>query len=85
MNWKGYGRTRSWTNLPSRTQRNHVEVSLDSRSPGRDLNPGSPAYKAGVLTSRPGRLVERVVLLSISGTGSSVFFRQFGSCLSIVA
>jgi hypothetical protein len=27
------------------------ELSQDSRSPGRDLNPGPPEYKAGVLTT----------------------------------
>jgi hypothetical protein len=27
-------------------------LSQDSRSPGRDLNPGPPEYKAGVLTTR---------------------------------
>jgi hypothetical protein len=30
----------------------------DSRSPGRDLNPGPLKYKAGVLTARPRRSVQ---------------------------
>jgi hypothetical protein len=28
-------------------------LSLDSRSPGRDLNPGPPEQDAGVLSTRP--------------------------------
>jgi hypothetical protein len=32
-------------------------VSQDNRSEGRDLNPGRPEYEAGVLTTRPRRLV----------------------------
>jgi hypothetical protein len=28
-------------------------ISWDSRSPGRNLNPGTPEYEAGVLTARP--------------------------------
>jgi hypothetical protein len=31
-------------------------ISQDSRSPGRDLNPGPPKYEAGVLTTRHRRL-----------------------------
>jgi hypothetical protein len=30
-------------------------LGQDSRSPGRDLNPGSPEYEAGVLITRPRR------------------------------
>jgi hypothetical protein len=53
MNWKGYGRKLLWpvsmkayyhgSSLEglSETTRN---VSKDSRSPGRDVNPGSPEY-----------------------------------------
>jgi hypothetical protein len=59
MNWKGCGRKRSWLNLRyypgicveglRKTMKN---LSQDSRSPGRDLNPGHPEYEAGVLTIR---------------------------------
>jgi hypothetical protein len=34
-------------------------LSEDSRSTGRDLNPGLPEYEAGVLISRPRRSVRR--------------------------
>jgi hypothetical protein len=37
-------------------------LSQDSRCPGRDFNPGPPEYEAGVLITRPRRLV--FVLLS---------------------
>jgi hypothetical protein len=32
-------------------------LSRDSQSPGRDLNPGHPEYEAGVLTTRSRRSV----------------------------
>jgi hypothetical protein len=32
-------------------------LSQDSPSPGRNLNKGPPKYEAGVLTTRPGRLI----------------------------
>jgi hypothetical protein len=60
MNWKGCGRKRSWPYsrcYPGiylegllKTTKNHGQ---DSRSPGRDLNPGPLEYEAGVLTTRP--------------------------------
>jgi hypothetical protein len=62
MNWKGCGRKQSWPNL-----RYYPSICLEglrkttkylrqgSRSPGRDLNLGSPEYEAGVLTIRPWR------------------------------
>jgi hypothetical protein len=60
MNWKGYGRKLYWPNFwyypvicleeLRESTKNH---SQDSRSPGRDLNPGPSEYKAGVLTTRP--------------------------------
>jgi hypothetical protein len=34
-------------------------LSQDIQSPGRDLNPVTPEYKAGVLTTRPRRSVGR--------------------------
>jgi hypothetical protein len=53
-NWKGCGRNRSWPNLryyPSifleRLRKTAKGHSQDSRFPGRDMNPGPPAYKAG--------------------------------------
>jgi hypothetical protein len=55
MNWKGFGRKRSWPNFkelsrnsPGRTEESHINSSQDSQSPGRDLNPGRPEYEAGV-------------------------------------
>jgi hypothetical protein len=55
INWKGFVRKRSWHNcevlsrhLPGMTEGNHENLSQDSRSPGRDLNPGCPEYE-GVL------------------------------------
>jgi hypothetical protein len=63
INWKGFVRKRSWPNcevlsrhLPGRTEGNHENLSQDSRSPGRDLNPGCPEYE-GVLTAWPWRSV----------------------------
>jgi hypothetical protein len=51
MNWKGCGICLEGLR---KTTKN---LSQDSRSPGRDLNPGPPEYEAGVLTTRPRRLV----------------------------
>jgi hypothetical protein len=60
MNWKGYGRKRSWPNLRlfpiiclgelSKTTKN---LNQNRQSPDRDLNPGPPEYEAVVLTTRP--------------------------------
>jgi len=53
MNWKGFGRKRSWPNfkvlswhLPGGTEENHKKLSQDSWSLGRDLNPGPPKYES---------------------------------------
>jgi hypothetical protein len=64
MNWEGYGRKRSWANLmyyPAiclvglrKTTKN---LSQDSRSPDRRLNPVYSEYETGVLTTRPQRAV----------------------------
>jgi hypothetical protein len=55
MNWKGFGRKRSLLNfrvlsqpLPVGTEENHKDVSYDSQSLGRNLNPGPPEYEAGM-------------------------------------
>jgi hypothetical protein len=37
--------------LTGGTEKNHENLSNDSPSPGRDFNPGSPEYEAGVLTA----------------------------------
>jgi hypothetical protein len=49
MNWKGFDRTRSRPNFkvlsrhpPGGTEENHENLSQDSWSPDRDLNPGPP-------------------------------------------
>jgi hypothetical protein len=44
-------------NLPGGTGKNRQKHSHDSRSPKRDLNPGSPEYKGGVLIAGPRRSV----------------------------
>jgi hypothetical protein len=56
---KGHGRKRSWPNLRYylgiclegliKTTKN---LSEDSWSPGRDLNPETPEYEAGALSDR---------------------------------
>jgi hypothetical protein len=60
MNWKGSGRKWSWQNctamsrnLPGRTEKKHEQLSENSRSTGRDLNPGLPEYEAEVLATQP--------------------------------
>jgi hypothetical protein len=58
MNWKGFGRKRSWSklkvlarHLPGETEENHEKTSRqDSRYSGPDLFPGPPEYEAGMLT-----------------------------------
>jgi hypothetical protein len=59
-----WGRKRLWPtfkvlsyNLHGGTEENHENVSQDNRSPGQDLNPGSPEYEAGVIATRPQRSV----------------------------
>jgi hypothetical protein len=64
MKWKRFGRKRSCSyfnvlsgiRLEGRTKI-MKNLSQDSRSPGRDLKPGSPEYEAGVLTTRLRRSV----------------------------
>jgi hypothetical protein len=58
MNCKGFGRNRSWPNCkvlsrhsPGGTEKTTKNLNHYSR----DLNPGPPEYKAGVLTTRPRR------------------------------
>jgi hypothetical protein len=67
INWKGFGRTWSWPNFkllswhfPEGTEKNQAtkDVSQDSRSPERDLNPKLPEYEEEVLSIRPRRSVE---------------------------
>jgi hypothetical protein len=64
MNWKGFERKQSWPNFKllskyfsGGTEGNHEHFIEDIRSPGRDFNPGPAEYEAGVLTTRPRRLV----------------------------
>jgi hypothetical protein len=62
-NWKGSGKNRSGQkaltqHFPVGAEENHGNLSRDSRSPGRDLNPGASEYEAGVLTTQLRRSVE---------------------------
>jgi hypothetical protein len=64
MNCKTCRRKRSWLNLSNypgicmeRLRKASKYLSQDSRSPGQDLNPGTSKYEAGVLITRPRRLV----------------------------
>jgi hypothetical protein len=60
MGWKWFGSKKlqpnfkglPW-NLPGGTKENHENLSQDSQSLGRDLNPGPPEYEADVLTDWP--------------------------------
>jgi hypothetical protein len=60
MNWKGFGRKRSWPDFkvlsqqsPGGTEKNYENLSQDSRSPSRDLNPRPLKHEAKVLTTGP--------------------------------
>jgi hypothetical protein len=56
MDWKEFGRMRSGIilrNYPGiylEGLRKPTKICQDSRSPGRDLNPGTPEYEAEMLT-----------------------------------
>jgi hypothetical protein len=39
------------------TEENHRNLSQNGQSLGRDLNQGPPKYEAGMITTRPQRLV----------------------------
>jgi hypothetical protein len=47
--------------LPGWTKENR-ENHQDIRSPGRDLNPEPPGYKAGVLTTQPRRFITKIIV-----------------------
>jgi hypothetical protein len=58
MNWKGYGRKWSWTNLRKytgicleRLMKTMKTLHQDIRSSGQDLSFGSPEYESGMLTA----------------------------------
>jgi hypothetical protein len=68
MNWKGFGTKRSWPNFKvlsrhsrGETEENQENLSQDSRSPGQRIDPGTPEYEVRVLTTRPRRLVSRLL------------------------
>jgi hypothetical protein len=48
-----------------------VNLSQDSRSSGRDLNPGPPEYVAGVLTALPRRSIRKYTMGNVHSTFSS--------------
>jgi hypothetical protein len=63
--WKGFGRNQSWSNLRcyfgirlEGLRKDMKILSKDNRYAGRDLNPGAPGSKVGVLTIRPRRSVK---------------------------
>jgi hypothetical protein len=65
MNWRGYGRKRSWSNIKvlSRMLSGGIEeddenFSQYSQFLGRNFNPGRPEYEAELLTTRPLRSVK---------------------------
>jgi hypothetical protein len=60
VNNEGCGRKWSWSNLRycsgiclERLRKTTKDLSHDSRSPGRDLKPGSPEYDGGLLNTWP--------------------------------
>jgi hypothetical protein len=64
MNWKEFGLKQLWPNFKAisrywsgGTEKNPKNLSQDIRPPGRGLSPGPLEYAAGVLTTRPRRLV----------------------------
>jgi hypothetical protein len=70
MNWKEFGSKRSWSNLRyycdtrlESLRKTTKHLRQDLRSTGRDLIPGHPAYKAGVLITRPRRSVLPLVVI----------------------
>jgi hypothetical protein len=59
---KIFRRKRSWPNFnvvsqhsPGRVEESRENIRQDSRSAGRDLNPGPPDYEAGMFLTRPRR------------------------------
>jgi len=59
INWKGFGRKRSWPNFkvlswhsPGETEQTMKKINQDSQSLGLRLNPVPSEYEAGVLTTR---------------------------------
>jgi hypothetical protein len=67
INWKGCWRKRSWPSLMcclsvclEGLRKTTRTFRQDSRSPGRDLNPGPPEYKGGMLTNLPWRSVSLI-------------------------
>jgi hypothetical protein len=59
LNWKVFGRKRLWPNLKyyldnclERLRKTTINLSQDSLSLGRELNPEPPEYEAGVLAIR---------------------------------
>jgi hypothetical protein len=65
MNWKGFGRKRSWPNFkvpsqysPASTEENIEKLQITTAGRrDRKSNTGPPGHEAGVLTTRPRRSV----------------------------
>jgi hypothetical protein len=62
---EGFERKRSWPtfktlsrHLLGSSEENRDKSQTDSRSPGRNSNPGPPEFESGMLTNRPRRLVD---------------------------
>jgi hypothetical protein len=81
---------RSWPNLKYYTgtcveglRKITKNLSQDSRSPGRDLNLGSPEYEEGVLTTQPRRSRDssagRVTVYELDSRGS--ILARFRACV----
>jgi hypothetical protein len=59
--------------LPGETEENHDDLSYDSRSPGRDLNPGPSQHKAEV-----SELVARIV--DMRSAHKNLVLKSEGNC-----
>jgi hypothetical protein len=68
MNWKGFGRKRSWPNrkvyrhLPGGTEENHEKPVMIAGRWGLESNPGPLEYEIGVLTTRSRRSVRQGIV-----------------------
>jgi hypothetical protein len=84
MNWEGFGRSccdlisRYYSSIRMEGLRKAAKtLSQDSRSPGRDLNPGPPEYKARIsslikfILNEVVNIVAKPVVIYVRSTGMS--------------